>query len=788
MRKKDLADLPQAIRLFLSAEWTEENVDLFKRTVSAIGRGVNAYFELVECAKEVPKVASAGSDIGKLADALVKSEEALGEKNLAGLQSVGNTAAFAVGLETSESTETFVSRQVSLRESLQACVESVTLMSESVRETAETVVVACGCGKCGDGCPCHEKLEPMIEVEVVITIIVISWDPNEIVGPLGVGEARYVLPGEWMTYTVYFENLSNATASAAEVYVKTPLSKWLDWSTFEMGEVALNNQSDLGLVGMQCGECESTMKGTDYFVRSRVDLDETTGEVNWYLRAYDKTTADTWPADLTAGILPPNDETHCGEGHLTYRIRVREDAPRNAIIENRAEIVFDYNPMIPTNPNWWNTVGEIRSVTLTLGEGVTTNMALFVGEPFGELPTPPAQEGYEFLGWFFGPNGTGGAVTAETLVPAGFTQLHAYWKRTRASLLSGLAEIDKATFPATTYDGYLYDEETGDVAGTIQVKAAKAKYDKKTYKTTSKLTIGIQPGNETKKVSFSGEYDLGLGGEQTFTEKKGRSVTLELGTNGLLGSFEGYAVEAVANVFSLKDAASKEKAKDADAKYVGAYNVFAEEGAYTVSIAKKGKAKVAGTLSDGTKLSASAQLLVGDGIACATFVVPKQGLAFAMWFGEETTVVGLTDPVVGTGSDLKGQANAFYVDVDALTDALMAAGVRPLADFVPSDMPVASNGKKWTVANGAKAGKIKYDATSDFAWDDKASANPAGLALSYSAKTGTFTGSFKVYGVVNGKLKSYTAKVTGVLVNGRGYGYAIISKVGSATVWIEPGH
>lgn len=130
----------------------------------------------------------------------------------------------------------------------------------------------------------------------------------------------------------------------------------------------------------------------------------------------------------------------------------------------------------------------------------------------------------------------------------------------------------------------------------------------------------------------------------------------------------------------------------------------------------------------------------------------------------------------------------FYADADALSDAMSRSGVKVLADFAPYAVPVASNGKKWTVANGAKAGKIKYDAASGSAWDEKTSRNPAGLALAYSAKTGTFAGSFKVYGVVNGKLKTYTAKVTGVLVNGRGYGYAIVSKVGGAKVWIDLEH
>ena len=44
-----------------------------------------------------------------------------------------------------------------------------------------------------------------------------SGDPNEMSGPIGVGNPdteRFVKPGEPLTYTVYFENVPTATAAA----------------------------------------------------------------------------------------------------------------------------------------------------------------------------------------------------------------------------------------------------------------------------------------------------------------------------------------------------------------------------------------------------------------------------------------------------------------------------------------------------------------------------------------------------------------------------------------------
>jgi len=186
-----------------------------------------------------------------------------------------------------------------------------------------------------------------------------SCDPNELAGPLGFGDPlteRYVLPGQWMDYIVYFENRSNATAAAQEVRVTNALSPYLDWSTFELGEATFNNQTEMGLAGRNGGSIEVDQDGTEYRVRVRFDLNPTNGVAHWYLRSVDPATMDEWPTDPYAGFLPPNDDTHRGEGHLAYRIRVRDDAPVGTRIDNSASIVFDYNAPIETDPAWFNTV------------------------------------------------------------------------------------------------------------------------------------------------------------------------------------------------------------------------------------------------------------------------------------------------------------------------------------------------------------------------------------------------------------------------------------------------
>jgi hypothetical protein len=260
-----------------------------------------------------------------------------------------------------------------------------------------------------------------------------SYDPNEMVGPLGAGSVRAVAAGDWMNYTIYFENKNDAAAAAQFVAVDADLSPWLDWETFEMGGIGFGLQTDTGLHGKRKGTSEVQMEGTSLSVRSEVALDETTGHVSWFLRVVTPDEdADGWPyADDPTGFLPPNDlETHCGEGYISYRVKVRADATPGTRIDASASIVFDYNAAIETEPAWWNTVAASGSATLVLGDGVTTNIPVLVGAEWGDnLPNPGKNGWMRFLGWFTGPGGTGQQVTADSLMVAGAT-LYGHWDAT----------------------------------------------------------------------------------------------------------------------------------------------------------------------------------------------------------------------------------------------------------------------------------------------------------------------------------------------------------------------
>ena len=227
-----------------------------------------------------------------------------------------------------------------------------------------------------------------------------SYDPNALEGPEGVGEERFVKPGQKMNYTIYFENKSDAAIAAQEVFVDNPLSEYLDWSTFEMGTVSVGGQIDSKLDGYTAAQIVEAMNKGDplasemdqtnglYKTRTEVQFDAATGVASWYIRVLDPVKrkagdGESWPDDDTAGVLQPNLLPPDGEGYITYSVCVSSNAPAKAIIDNWAEIIFDQNPAIVTDPAWWNTVAgndvgftdaalevnEGESVTVTVNGG-----------------------------------------------------------------------------------------------------------------------------------------------------------------------------------------------------------------------------------------------------------------------------------------------------------------------------------------------------------------------------------------------------------------------------------
>ena len=192
---------------------------------------------------------------------------------------------------------------------------------------------------------------------------------------------------------------------------------------------------------------------------------------------------------------------------------------------------------------------------------------------------------------------------------------------------------------------------------------------------------------------------------------------------------------------------------------------------------KKGEVAVSGTITglDGKKLSAkggkvavngesaTAALAVKDGTT-ATVTVGKDGVS-GSWNGAEIKAAEV-------GGNWTRTDAAVYVDAVSLPAGTVDA-------LLPNGEPVILKGGKWAFNKAAGVKWVKDRVTKVYALvvdTSKGKTNRSGLKLSYTPKTGLFKGSFKAYALEGSKLKKYTVNVTGVVVNGSGYGQATMKK------------
>ena len=133
----------------------------------------------------------------------------------------------------------------------------------------------------------------------------------------------------------------------------------------------------------------------------------------------------------------------------------------------------------------------------------------------------------------------------------------------------------------------------------------------------------------------------------------------------------------------------------------------------------------------------------------------------------------------------------FNVDMDSVPD--FGKDGRLLEEALPADEPIKVSGGKWSFGKAASLKYAKSKATGAYeliGLNDTAKPNVSGLKLTYTAKTGLFKGSFKLYATNEAttpsgkapKLKKYTVNVIGFVVDGKGYGEATLKKPAGAWV------
>lgn len=185
-----------------------------------------------------------------------------------------------------------------------------------------------------------------------------SLDPNEMVGPAGVSDLRWVAQDAVMDYTILFENIETAGAAAREVFIDNILPEELLLQTFRLHSFGFAGlEFDLGNspIVQQTFELPASYGGR--LVHLIAGVNPISRKAFWEFGTLDPGTGQL-VTDPFGGFLLPNDSTGVGQGWVKYRIDLAPAITDVVHIDNQAEIVFDDNGPIVTNI-WSNVTGDV---------------------------------------------------------------------------------------------------------------------------------------------------------------------------------------------------------------------------------------------------------------------------------------------------------------------------------------------------------------------------------------------------------------------------------------------
>ena len=199
-----------------------------------------------------------------------------------------------------------------------------------------------------------------------------------------------------------------------------------------------------------------------------------------------------------------------------------------------------------------------------------------------------------------------------------------------------------------------------------------------------------------------------------------------------------------------------------------------------------GRVSGAVTLLDGKRYALKGQRSYVGGSAPISLEVKNLGTLDITLNGNQFsgTLGGWRVQTANAGGNWKRSTVTVSVDADDLS--VIPGTV--LDSLLPKDERGVSSSARWMFAKAAsvrwakpKAGvtPVVLDAESGkglIVDTSRGRTNLSGIKLTYTDRNGTFKGSFKVYALegsgMSRKLKRYTVKVSGVVVNGVGYGSA----------------
>ena len=198
------------------------------------------------------------------------------------------------------------------------------------------------------------------------TLIKSSFDPNDMIGPDGVGDRNWVGLDRPLPYTIRFENDPElASASAQVVDIRHTLDDSVDPRDFRLGSFGFGDQTfhPPTNVSYYRNRLETAdIIGVDVDVTAGLDI--VRNEAFWIFTSIDPMTGTQPYTDPTSGFLPVNDSTGVGEGFVSFVIQASAEAQTGDRIDAQASIVFDINAPIDTPPIY-NTIDAIAPSSAT---------------------------------------------------------------------------------------------------------------------------------------------------------------------------------------------------------------------------------------------------------------------------------------------------------------------------------------------------------------------------------------------------------------------------------------
>ena len=393
----------------------------------------------------------------------------------------------------------------------------------------------------------------------------------------------------------------------------------------------------------------------------------------------------------------------------------------------------------------WRPLGEEMTVTFNPNGGSVspTSKTVTYDSTYGDLPTPVRTgEGYTYTfdGWFTDASG-GTQVTSATKVPITDAQtLYAHW----TVVANPAPEPEPVTPDPVTPDPVTPDPVTPDPDPTPTNEVEEVVY-----------------GGVVKNVSFS----------------KAQTAV------GALYDAKGNLIGMVELKFG------KTNLKKGTVKVSGMATMIIDSKAKKVS-AKAANVNVADTAA-GIPTALAFKAPIGD----MELALNADG-SFTLKNGAYEMVGAVKEgnkPLrkVGIGGALAKSQMKFNVKMDGVPD--FGTDGTLLEAALPVDEPVyVTGGLRWSFDKAASLKYKKNKATGAYellGLDDPKKPNLSGMKLSYTAKTGQFKGSFKLYATNEAttpagkspKLKAYTVNVIGFVVDGVGYGSAALKK--PAATW-----